>query len=129
MDEFLRRFDRRNLLPTYPGAGAGGDLFPAEEARTRAMQLLPSCSGRRVILLGSNVANAFRFGISAPFLWVTSLTYVYATWTYSPHPSGRNRWWNDLRNVDAARRFWREASRLVDEPGEVAEPEDLREPV
>lgn len=107
LEEFLGQTDRVNLIERWPGrSGKKGDRFPAAEARARFHVILPMCSGHRVVLLGSHVAEAFRF-YGRPFCWARSLTPVYADWAFCPHPSGVNLWWNDPDNVRAASEFWR----------------------
>ena len=40
-DEFLRRFERVNLIDRFPGKASKGDRFPLDEARWRAAMLRP----------------------------------------------------------------------------------------
>ena len=69
----------------------------------QAEDLLPRCRGREVVLLGRKVARVA--GLDAPpFSWV-------ARRAWCQHPSGINIWWNEERNVRAARRFWRDLIR------------------
>lgn len=104
LDEYLLRFDRMNVFEVFPGKAGKGDRFPRQLGRMRAERLLPTCSGRRVVLLGAAVADAFQFH-GGPLQWAQSLTPVYATWAWCPHPSGINMWWNVQANVEAARLF------------------------
>lgn len=108
---FREFFDRRNMLSEWPGKAGKGDAWPgAPEARAIAEGLRTGLATRRVVLLGVNVARAFGFP-GEPFLWARHWEGVFA---FSPHPSGTNRWWNDRRQVEQARRFWRS---LVEAPG------------
>lgn len=92
--------DRRNLLNHFPGSG-----FPVSEARAAAEAMTPSLSGRRVLLLGTGVACAFGLNPTpASYLsWVDTTTGLRVA--VVPHPSGRNRWYNDPANGEAARAF------------------------
>jgi len=101
--EFLSAFARVNLLSAFPGKASKGDLFPLAEACEAFEDLLPRCRGREVVLLGRKVARVA--GLDAPpFSWV-------ARRAWCQHPSGINIWWNEERNVRAARRFWRDLIR------------------
>jgi uracil-DNA glycosylase len=105
---FLARFERVNLVRRHPGKLAKGDAFPRAIARRNAARLLPLMRGRRVVLLGRNVADAFGLAHLSMFVWhrVGGVEVAVA-----PHPSGVNHWWNDPRNVRRARRFWRKLAR------------------
>jgi len=65
--------------------------------------MLPELRGRWVLLIGQGVARAF--GVQAGLLeWVERE----GAWlAVVPHPSGVNRWWNELRNVERAAAFLR----------------------
>lgn len=98
-EAYLELTERHNLYASDPGP------WSAEDARRHAQSVFPQLVGRRTILLGRRVADAF--GIrEGPFRWIrvgpTSVAVV-------PHPSGRNRYWNDPAHVDLARSFLREA--------------------
>lgn len=98
--EFLDRFDRRNLFPTYPGRGSGkGDRWPQTLARKRAIEMIPSLDGRAaVILAGSNVAHAFGVAVR-PLDWhFVNLDRASFSALVIPHPSGIVLWWNDPAN-------------------------------
>jgi hypothetical protein len=102
--EFLRAFERRNLLDAWPGKSGKGDAFPLRAARDAAMIILPELRGRRVVFLGRNVARAFYF--DGEFLkWKRCFGNGIAA--VFPHPSGINLWWNKSRNERAAVRFLR----------------------
>lgn len=98
-------YDRRNLLPEWPGYANGkGDKFPAKEAREAAKKLLPELRERKVVLLGDGVAKAFGFKKDTPnFIWIRKDGVWFAL---SPHPSGVNLWWNKPQNKIAAVRFF-----------------------
>lgn len=102
-DVWLRRTERVNLFGVWPGRQGKGDAFPMAEARLAADELLPRLEGRPVVLLGGNVAGAFRFKHNL-FEWHWHRGFWGAR---CPHPSGVNRWWNDAQHEAAARLFWR----------------------
>lgn len=84
MMDYVRRFDRINLVSGPWSAG---------KARERALELLPTLVGRRVVLLGRGVQSAFRASSSMPVARV--LTEDGITFYLLPHPSGRNLQYND----------------------------------
>lgn len=107
--EFYLSTVRVNILPEYAGENGQGDAFPMPEARRRALQLAPKLDKRTVVFVGRRVAEAFgcRQGW---FKWdecyVDVAGHVVAIrYAAIPHPSGRNRFWNDPRNVQEARTF------------------------
>ncbi len=97
--EYTARTERRNLLAKYPGAG-----WPLLRARAAADDLQPDLIGRRVILLGQNVARSF--GWHSRLFWWNDLA-AGGRLALIPHPSSRNPWWNDAENRATARRFLR----------------------
>jgi hypothetical protein len=86
MHDYVHRFERINLVSGPWDAGA---------ARTRAEELRPSLAGRRVVLLGREVARAF--GIqSSVFSEECDVDALDGpTFYLLPHPSGRNLLYND----------------------------------
>lgn len=109
--EFIS-ISRRNLLDYYPGltSGGQGDYFPLDEARDAATELIPELFGRNVLMVGHNVAKAFRFDKDPRFTWHSHGSFNYAC---IPHTSGRNRWYNDRINKRTALRFLRRFGRQV----------------
>lgn len=113
--EYLRAFDRANLIPEFPGKdGNGEDKFPRSPARFAAQVMRPLLRGRTVVLVGRQVAQAF--GVESdwhewqdlqvgPYHAVTRCPGV-ARIAVVPHPSGRNHWYNSELNRASARRFW-----------------------
>lgn len=102
-------FDAVNLLDRWPGPSVGkGSAFPLDRARAAAESLLPRVLSRsRVLLAGRRVASAFRLGGLEYLSWArlgpsTEVAVL-------PHPSGVNRWLNEPENVEALRRFLRDA--------------------
>lgn len=117
--EYMKAFDRINLCPfaqesTIPVA----DWMPA--ASNLGASLL---RGRRVILLGVNVAQCFGI-VPSPrdFLkwvddpgeripnygsvgWNAGDRRPPFSWSILPHPSGRNRWYNVSKNKEDAVAF------------------------
>lgn len=101
-DQYLERFDRRNLI--------GGRAWPVgvgakQHHRLAAQSFLKELEGseRRVVLLGRDVQAAF--DVRLPPL---SYERARAGWWVIclPHPSGLNRWYNEGSNE-------REAARLL----------------
>jgi hypothetical protein len=92
--EYLRRFERRNLL--------AGPRWSIPEARRAALEVSTSMSeGDRAILLGARVAAAFSLEY-APFEereFVVRPGFVdqaaRSRFLILPHPSGRCRAWNE----------------------------------
>jgi uracil-DNA glycosylase len=109
---FLARFQRTNLIAHYPGRRINGDNFPLAAAKCCALAMEPGLVGERVVIVGLQVARAFRVPTEPLFAWrwVEGAGYLAAV---SPHPSGRNRWWNEAANVEAARRFWSGLARTL----------------
>lgn len=114
--EYLQYFDRVNLLPYFPGRHKRDDKFPMTPARLAAEVMAPLLVDRTVILVGRNVASAFKVEgefhewqevrVRRPcFLQRCPGT---ARVAIVPHPSGRNHWYNQADNMAAARAFWEE---------------------
>lgn len=59
--EYLRTFDRTNLLQFFPGRNMCSDKFPKPAAEIGAGAMKPLLGGRTVILLGRKVAEAFGY--------------------------------------------------------------------
>lgn len=90
--QYARAFERRNLLAAFPGSAPHGDLFPAAEARTAAVEMAPSLAGRRVIFVGRAVAAAFGHEQAPFYAWAKDdRGFEFAV---IPHPSGVNTHWN-----------------------------------
>ena len=102
LTEFLARTDRVNLLEYWT------DGWRMLEARERCKDLVNDIAAhRRTVLLGRWVAAAFRN--KAPlFDWTDAFRDGGSLIAVAPHPSGRNRWWNDPENVARAQVFWRD---------------------
>jgi thymidylate kinase len=88
--EYIAQFDRINILHS-----ATDGVKPAVK------NLLPILRGRRVVALGSQVRRALDLPESW-FDWNINRGFV---GTSMPHPSGRNRWWNDHSNREQAKTF------------------------
>jgi hypothetical protein len=86
--QYLDRFDRRNLVPHK--------IWHKQTARDNAVKLEQELwfSGRTIVLLGGDVANAFKH----PRLLLHPQVIGGATWRQVPHPSGRNLWYNHPTN-------------------------------
>lgn len=100
--EYLRTFERRNLLSELP--------WRAADARRAARRVLAETArGDRLVLLGAKVAAAFgvafRTNIYLPRFVQLSWppNFVGRTVLVLPHPSGRCRVYNDAEAVRLAR--------------------------
>lgn len=108
--DFEKRFQRLNLLQTWPGRHRRDDKFPMQQAKAAAAAARPLLVllGRPVVLLGRPVASCFGLGAAPWHEWLElpggSL------WAVAPHPSGRSRWYNDPIRKRAAERFWKDLS-------------------
>lgn len=102
---FKQAFVRRNLLDEWPGHVGKGARFPIAEARGAAKVLRGRTfkAGRTVILLGKRVARAF--DVKADYLEPVQVGR--ASVTVIPHPSGINRWYNDVGREAAVATFMR----------------------
>ena len=110
--EFYLSVVRTNVLPYYVGTNGQGDAFPMPEARRNAIKMAPLLDGRTVVFVGRRVAEAFGCR-SEWFNWgeeyfKTDDGVVRIRYAVMPHPSGRNRFWNDPQNVQEARTFMTE---------------------
>jgi hypothetical protein len=111
-DTLLSRATCVNLLRSWPGTNRTkkGDLWPAQLARVAALTCIVGVAGARVILLGQNVARAFRVGRRPILTW---FPFGHGHAAIVPHPSGINRWYNDPSNVRRAERFMRRTMEAV----------------
>ena len=106
---FLRAVDTRNVLAEFPGrSGRKGDRFPLADARALAHVILAEeCEREVIVFIGLAVAAAFAFD-QPPCVW-RRIQIPRRSLGVIPHPSGVNVWYNDAANLNAARRFLREA--------------------
>ena len=113
LDEFMRRFERVNLVGRFPGKNGKGDSFPRPEAERGAvmMAMAGTLKGRLVVLLGGHVAGVFGFPGEIPLLTFAFTPLFPDGVALCPHPSGISLWWNEPENVDAARQFWQVLAR------------------
>lgn len=111
--QYLKSFDRANLLPYFPGrTQARDDSFPMAPARLAARVMRPLLRGRQVILVGRKVADAFgvprvewfeEFPLHCGPRHAATECSGLATAIVIPHPSGRNHWYNSETNRELAR--------------------------
>lgn len=105
--ELSKTFKLMNVLDHFPGrAGRGvskGAAFPTDEAEAAAKRKAGEIEGRVVIFLGRRVAQAFGFRRREYLTWFPFDGRFAAI---VPHPSGVNRWWNELGNRRRAERFF-----------------------
>lgn len=102
-------FDCVNLFPEAPVTQSSRTLREGA-----AIRLAPRVRGRRAILLGREVADAFGVERETPLVWTVSR----CTWTriecvVLPHSSPLNPWWQDPGHRAAARRILREEAARV----------------
>lgn len=112
LDVLQREWTFVNVLPHYPGSAPSGvgDAFPMSEARAQALAISDTwVSGDRIVLCGRNVARSFGW-TSLPYLSWERGPFDIAISVF-PHPSGLNRWWNDLDNRVEAAMFLRDLVR------------------
>jgi hypothetical protein len=96
--EMEKVFDRRNLLPEFPGAGRGkgGDF------RSTSRSKRPSSN----VTSGTRVSRSSCWGdgsLERSGCYLESEDVDGRRVTVFPHPSGISRWWNDEKNVERAR--------------------------
>lgn len=112
--QYLATFERINVLRYFPGKWQNGDRFPLQEARVAADAIAPLLAGRRVVLVGQNVALAFSIRQDF-FVWSTHQVRRrcpvtrdpgLAEFAVIPHPSGRNFWYNAAARRAEARAFF-----------------------
>lgn len=105
--EYLRLYERTNLVNRWPGRSGEGDSWPRAEARIAARAVERLLAGRCVVFVGRNVAEAFERWLGF-YNWDadTGLQFRYAC---IPHPSGRNRMYNDDDHRRCAREVLRHA--------------------
>ena len=116
--DYMDKFDRINVCP-FPQPSTIKPKDWTAAAENLAGSLL---RGRRVILLGSNVAECFGIPRTAyEYLEWKEISKERAyigiagfrvgrmappfSWAVLPHPSGRNRWYNEEENKTAAAQF------------------------
>lgn len=104
--DYMRGFHRVNLLPVY------GRHWSASDARWAAHNLIGSrlLDERAVVFLGKRVWLAFGGREDAePLVWYAACVPAFrpACVALVPHPSGRNRWYNDELQAGAAVNFMR----------------------
>lgn len=105
LGDYAVTFARANLLSWYPG-----ERWPARQAHTAAQYLKGSLGAQGhniIVLLGRRVATAFGYPRARWFEWVVDTPGDTRQFIVVPHPSGRNRWWNDSCHAQLARIFWR----------------------
>lgn len=101
--QYLEAFDRRNVLHSR--------AWDRQAARQAGQKLLPELMGRVVVVLGSDVRAALGLPPAEPLLMSEYPIQAGGVeddlrWVAFPHPSGRNRWFNDPGNQFAARQLF-----------------------
>ena len=103
-------------MNVYEERAPGWTNHHCEQAKSQAGRILDEVAeGRELVLLGRRVADAF--GIPKAQACLTSFEIEaqggHVVVHFAPHPSGRNRFWGDERNRQAAAKFLREIVRRV----------------
>ena len=98
------KITRRNVVALWPGDG----FFPVDIARKGAAVLRPLLAGHHVVFMGRVVATVFGHYKPELLTWRTLGGETGYTWVVLPHPSGRNRWYNDATNRGAAELLMRQ---------------------
>src|SRR5215510_812581 len=93
---------RRRHLNTYRGKHGKADAFDRAKGKVTAADVLLDWRVERIVLLGKNVARCFGFR-DLPFL--AEIRVYGRRFLLCPHPSGRNRWWNERQNERRARQL------------------------
>lgn len=112
--QYLRQFDRTNVLHTFPGRHKRDDAFPLGKARVAAAAMIPLLGGREVVMVGRNVATVFGLELQDFHTWSEYGSMFGGKYdarfrvAVVPHTSGRNRWYNNPDNLSIARSFWRD---------------------
>lgn len=125
--EFYLSAVRANLLSYYHGGDGRGDVFPMSMAMASALRLAVQLNGRVVVFLGKKVAKAF--GRSGRWFHWEEGSFpigdppVRFRYAIVPHPSGRNRFWNNPENTQEACRFM---SELMNEKSSIPRLQQLR---
>ena len=97
--DYCQQFHRVNLLQAPSRS--------VQEYLDGVVRLLPDLRGKRVVALGGKVSQYL--GLPDRWWeWRVGQGFVGAA---SPHPSGRNRWWNDPKNVETAGKFFQSVQR------------------
>lgn len=96
--EYLKMFDRMNLLRSRE--------WSQVDARAAAAAIVPKLRGRLVVVLGTQVRAALGLPLVRPLERTRTVlpttpsgdAQVALDWLAIPHPSGRNRWYNEPGN-------------------------------
>lgn len=110
--EYLGAFERMNLLEDYPEGGKWSVVTAEYAFRARVEPLLP---GRTTLLLGAKVAEAAERVLLVPvWRWAEPILLphlgAHTMIVMLPHPSGRNRHYNDPVVRAATRHAMRRAA-------------------
>lgn len=108
---YLESFERRNLVRSA--------IYSATVARLNAREIYRELesTGRTIVLLGRSVQVAFNI----PPLLVHPQVIGGCTWRQIPHPSGRNLWYNDKKNVKVVELLLEELYRAYHKQTETAQ--------
>lgn len=112
---YLKLVGRANVLERWPGK-----RWPIDEAKKQADELLMRLpKGARLVLCGRVTSDSF--GLTRDTQWMSlhdrflgNKIRFLARCAAIPHPSGRNRWYNDPENVQALRLFFQDLKMEVE---------------
>lgn len=93
-EQYLEHFERLNMLRDRE--------WNMQAAKAAAPDLWNYCRGRTVLLLGAQVVRALGMPESPWMVWQVRYG---ARWAVLPHPSGRNRWYNNPAQRERAGEF------------------------
>lgn len=118
---YLMRTIRTNLIVEFPGKKGKGDAFPLDAAREAARAWRVPGDAACVVLVGLKVAAAFGHGKVPPCrMFLAEFPcerprhqHRLVPCVTVPHTSGINTWYNDPKNVAAAREALECAHALV----------------
>lgn len=106
LQDFLKHFDRVNLLHVRQDTKEKGFEFDAKAGKAAADELRKSFQPDQVVLfLGGRVSEAF--GVHGPYFEQRVVNGINTRAFIVPHPSGVNRWWNDPANLAQMNTFMR----------------------
>lgn len=100
-NQYLESTVRGNVVPYM------SDKWPRAFARDTARGFLGRSDWRKAIVVGVLAADAFEMRSLAPCSWHAVNYERQIAWIY--HPSGRNRWYNDIANRRLVETFLQEA--------------------
>ena len=114
MGEYLRRHDRENLCVgpwSTPAARLAANAILNERIDERGI----AKDGYGLVLCGRKVTDAFRHPDGLEVEMFECLLFRGVPAAILPHPSARNRIWNDPTNIEKARACYAQLRRFIDD--------------